>query len=342
MAETSGVRDQAASYDLLDLIQGAVVTQALHVAAKLGIADVLGDGPLSADEIALRVGSDPKATHRLLRALSGYQVFAVRPDGRYELTPMADKLREDAVDSLRGFALLMGHPLNREEWGYLDSSVESGEPHLPKLRGMGALDFFHGNPEYAQVFFHAFGDLSKTETDPILAAYDFTQFNTVVDVIAGRGDLLAGILQQTPGVKGVLYDSEVATVDSQALFEQAGVADRFTIEHGGYLDKLPTGADAYIFKHIIHDFSEADAVTALRNAREAIAPGGKLLLMEYVLPERNERHIGHVIDLWLMLMLGAQDRNLVEYTDLLAKGGFQLTRAVPTTTPLSIIEAIPV
>jgi O-methyltransferase domain len=207
---------------------------------------------------------------------------------------------------------------------------------------MGALDFFHANPDYASVFFHAFGDLSKAETDPILAAYDFTQFNTVVDVIAGRGNLLAGILQQGAGVKGVLYDSEVATVDSQSLFDEAGVADRFTIEYGGYLDKLPTGADAYIYKHIIHDFSEADALTALRNAREAIAPGGKLLLMEYVLPENNERHIGHVIDLWLMLMLGAQDRNLAEYTELLAKAGFKVTQAVRTSAPLSIIEAIPV
>lgn len=342
MAEKSDVRNQAASYELLNLIQGAVVTQAIHVAAKLGIADVLGDGPLSADDIARRVGSDPKATHRLMRALCGYRVFAVRPDGRYELTPLADKLREDAEDSMRGFALLMGHPLNREEWGYLKNSVESGEPHLPELRGMGALDFFHSNPDYAHVFFHAFGDLSKTETDPILAAYDFTQFNTVVDVIAGRGNLLAGILQQAPGVKGVLFDSEVATVDSQSLFDEAGVSDRFTIEHGGYLDKLPTGADAYIFKHIIHDFSEDDAVTALRNAREAIAPGGKLLVIEYVLPENNEQHIGHVIDLWLMLMLGAQDRTLAEYTDLFARAGFTLTRAVPTSAPLSIIEAIPV
>jgi hypothetical protein len=220
--------------------------------------------------------------------------------------------------------------------------VETGEPNLPKLRGMGALDFFHATPEYASVFFHAFGQLSESETDPILAAYDFSQFHTVVDVIAGRGNLLAGILKQAPNVKGVLYDSEVATVDSPALFEAAGVADRLTIEHGGYLGKLPSGADAYVFKHIIHDFSEADAVTALRNAREAIGPDGKLLVIEYVLPENNEHHLGHTIDLWLMLMLGAQDRTLAQYTELFAKAGFKVTRAVPTTAPISIIEAIPV
>ncbi|MFD4976400.1 methyltransferase [Streptomyces sp. NPDC058424] len=336
------VRDQSDSYSLLHLIQGAVITQAISVAARLGIADVLAGGPLSVEDIAARVGSDPKATHRILRALTGHGVFAVRPDGRYEHTPLSDKLREDAPDSMRGFALLMNHPTLWEEWAHLFSTVETGEANLPKLRGMGALDFFHANPGYARVFFQAFGELSASETDPILAAYDFSRFGTVVDVIAGRGNLLAGILEQAPNAKGVLYDSEVATVDSPALFEAAGVADRLTIEHGGYLDKLPTGGNAYVFKHIIHDFSEADAVTALRNAREAIAPDGRLLVIEYVIPENNEKHLGHTIDLWLMLMLGAQERTLAEYSELFAKAGFRLTRAVPTSAPISVIEGIPV
>ncbi|MFJ8150409.1 methyltransferase [Streptomyces sp. NPDC096094] len=336
------VRDQSDSYSLLHLIQGAVITQAISVAARLGIADVLADGPLPVEDIAARVGAHPGATHRILRALAGHGVFAVRPDGRYEHTPLSDKLREDAPDSMRGFALLMNHPTLWEEWGHLSSTVETGEANLPKLRGMGALDFFHANPGYARVFFQAFGELSASETAPILAAYDFSRFGTVVDVIAGRGNLLAGILGQAPDVKGVLYDQEVATVDSPALFEAAGVADRLTIEHGGYLGKLPPGGDAYVFKHIIHDFSETDAVTALRNAREAIAPGGRLLVIEYVLPENNEKHIGHTIDLWLMLMLGARERTRAEYTELFAKAGFELTRVVPTSAPISVIEGIPV
>ncbi|MFD5805217.1 MULTISPECIES: methyltransferase [unclassified Streptomyces] len=336
------VRDQSDSYSLLHLIQGAVITQAISVAARLGIADVLADGPLAAEDIAARVGAHPGATHRILRALAGHGVFAVRPDGRYEHTPLSDRLREDAPDSMRGFALLMNHPTLWEEWGHLSATVETGEANLPRLRGMGALDFFHANPDYARVFFQAFGELSASETAPILDAYDFSRFGTVVDVIAGRGNLLAGILQQAPDAKGVLYDSEIATVDSPALFEEAGVADRLTIEHGGYLGKLPPGGDAYVFKHIIHDFSEADAVTALRNAREAIAPGGRLLVIEYALPENNEKHIGHTIDLWLMLMLGARERTRAEYSELFAKAGFELTRVVPTSAPISVIEGIPV
>lgn len=342
MSALPAVRDQSVAYSLLDLIQGAVISQAISVAAKLGIADVLGDGPLPAEEIAKRVGSDPKATNRLLRMLSGYSVFAVQPDGRFELTPMADALRDQAPDSMRGMAILMGHPLLWEEWGHLFSSVQTGEPNLPKLRGMGAQDFFHANLEYAAVFFQAFGQLSLSETDPVLAAYDFSQFGTIVDVIGGRGPLLAGILAQAPNSRGVLYDSEVATTDSPALFDAAGVTERVTIENGGYLDKLPAGGDAYVLKHILHDFTEPDAVTALKNVREAIAPDGKMLVIEYVPSGNNERHLGNTIDLWLLLMLGAQERTLPEYTALFAQAGLKVTRIIPTTAPISIIEAVPV
>ncbi|MEU4089051.1 methyltransferase [Streptomyces aureus] len=342
MPASAEVRDQSDSYALLELIQGAVITQAISVAARLGIADVLADAPLSAEDIALRVEADPRATHRILRALSGHGVFAVRPDGRYENTALSDKLREDAQDSMRKFAQLMSHPLLHEEWGHLLTTVRTGEANLPKLRGMSTLDFFHANHSYAAAFFQAFGKVSESETDPVLAAYDFSEFHTVVDVIGGRGYLLAGILQQAPNAKGVLYDFEIATVDSASLFEEAGVADRCTVEHGGYLGKLPKGGDAYLFKRIIHNFSEEDALTALRNAHEAIGPDGKLLCIEYVLPENNERHIGHTIDLWLMLMIGSQDRTLAQYTELFARAGFRISRVIPTASPISIIEAIPV
>ncbi|MEU6406748.1 methyltransferase [Streptomyces sp. NPDC046985] len=342
MSASAEVRDQSDSYALLELIQGAVITQAISVAARLGIADALAAAPLSAQDIALRVEADARAVHRILRALSGHGVFAVRADGRWENTALSDKLREDAQDSMRKFALLMSHPLLHEEWGHLLASVRTGEANLPKLRGMSTLDFFHANPAYAAAFFQAFGKVSESETDPVLAAYDFSRFRTVVDVIGGRGHLLAGVLRQAPHARGVLYDFEIATADSASLFEEAGVADRCTVRHGSYLGELPKGADAYLFKRIIHNFSEEDALTALRNAREAIAPDGRLLCIEYLLPEGNERHIGHTVDLWLMLMIGSQDRTLAQYAELFARAGFEIARAIPTTSPISIIEAIPV
>lgn len=342
MSALPAVRDQSAAYSLLDLIQGAVLAQAISVAAKLDIADVLGDGPLPAGEIAKRVGSDPEATYRLLRTLSGYAVFEVRPDGRFALTPMADALREEAPDSMRGLAMLMGHPLLWEEWVHMSDSVRTGEAALPKLRGMGAYKFLAANPEYAAVFFDGMRSMSEAECDPVVAAYDFSEFRTIVDVVGGRGTLLAGVLAQATGAHGVLYDSEAATADAPSLFDASGAGDRVTIETGGHFDKLPAGGDAYVLKHILHDFSEPDCLALLKNVREAIAPDGTMLVIEYVLNENNERHLGNIIDLWLMVLLGAKERTLPQYTELFAKAGFKITRAIPTTSPASIIEAVPV
>lgn len=342
MSALPATADQSAAFSLLDLMQGSVLTQAIAVAAKLGIADVLGDGPLPADEIAERVGADPEATHRLLRLLSGYSVFAAAPDGRFDLTPMADALRDGAPDSMRAMAVLMGHPFLWEDWGHLLDSVRTGEASLPQLRGMSAFDFFMANPEYAAVFFQGFGNISQAETDPVLAAYDFSQFRTIVDVMGGRGTLLAGILSKAPSSRGVLFDREAATADAPRVFGEAGVGGRVTISSGTYFDKLPAGADAYVIKHILHDFKEPEAVALLKNVREAIAPDGKLLMIEFVLGADNERHIGNAIDLWLLLLLGARERTLPQYTELFAKAGLKVTGAVPTTSPVSIVEAVPV
>jgi hypothetical protein len=243
---------------------------------------------------------------------------------------------------MRGMAVLMGHPLLWEDWGHLLSSVRTGEASMPELRGMGAFDFFMANPEYAAVFFQGFRNLSESETDPVLAAYDFSQFRTIVDVGGGRGTVLARILTQATSSRGVLYDSESATADAPPVFDAAGVGGRVTIENGTYFDKLPAGADAYVLKHILHDFKEPECLALLKNVREAIAPDGRMLVIEYVPSGNNERHIGNIIDLWLLLLLGAKERALPEYTELFAKAGLKVVGAVPTTSPVSIIEAVPV
>jgi hypothetical protein len=341
MSALPAVQEQSAAYSLLDLIQGSVVTQGISAAAKLGIADVLADGPLAAQDIAQRVGADPQATYRLLRMLSGYSVFAAQPDGRFELTPMADALRSGAPDSMRGMAMLMSHPLLWEDWGHLLTSIRTGEPSLPQLRGMSTPDFFMANPEYAAAFFAGFRNLSESENDPVLAAYDFSPFRRIVDVGGGRGTFLAGILAQASGSQGVLYDSEQATAEAPPVLGAAGVAERVTIGTGTYFDKLPAGADAYVLKHILHDFQEPECLALLKNVREAVAPDGKVLVIEYVPGGNNERDFGNVIDLWLMLLLGAKERTLPEYTELFARAGLNIVRTVPTSCPVSIIEAVP-
>lgn len=333
--------DRSTAFALLDLIQGPVISQAIHIAAKLNIADVLSEGPLTAEKIAKRVGADPDATYRLLRMLSGFSVFAEQPDHRFALTPMADALRTDAPHSMNGIAVLMGHPLLWEDWGHLTDSIRTGQASLPQLRGMSGYEFLTANPDYAAVFFQGMGSLSGTETDPVLAAYDFSRFRQIVDVGGGRGTLLAGILERTNDTRGVLYDSPYATADAGQVLAAAGVADRCVIENGTYFDRLPAGADGYVLKHILHDFPEPECLAILKNIREAIAADGTILVIEYVLPGGNERHIGNIIDLWLLLLLGAKERTRPQYTELFAEAGFKLTKVVPTGSPVSIIEAVP-
>lgn len=326
---------------LLEMIQGSMITQAIYVAAKLGIADTIGDGSLNAEEIAQKAGADPDATYRLMRLLSSYSIFAERDDGRFKLTPMAQALRSDSPMTMRGMALLMGHPIHWEDWSHLMYSVQTGEPSIPKLRGMSAYEYLAANPEYAEVFNNAFGTLSDLETEPILAAYDFSRFDTIVDVAGGQGGLLAAILKRATKSRGVLFDDRATAPGGSALIEQAGVADRCTIKGGFVFDSIPSGGDAYILKHVLHEYPEAKALEILRNIRDAMNPSSTLLLMEYVLTEGNGQDIAKLVDLFLLLIVGGKERAAVQYAELLGRAGFRLGNVVQTASPLCIMEARP-
>ncbi|WP_456043587.1 methyltransferase [Streptomyces rochei] len=330
-------------FALLELIMGVMVTRAVHVVAELKVAEALAEGPLSADELAGRVGADADALGRVLRLLASNGVFATRPDGAFELTPMADALRADHPMSMRGIALLMGHPIHWEDWSGFPETVVTGEPALPKLRGMHAFEFLTKNAEYGQVFFQGMGSMSASETEPILAAYDFSQFGTVVDFCGGQGALLAGILGAAPGCEGVLFDPRVEENGAAEFLAARGVADRTKRVAGDLFDVPPGGADAYVLKHIVHDWPEEQALRILRNVRAAIKPGGKLLIAEMVIPEQGDQpHSGKLVDLWLMLLVGGRERTPRQYADLLARAGFRLERVVETAAAISLVEAVPV
>lgn len=327
---------------LLGLIMGSMLTQALHVAAKLGIADILRDGPLTGDEIGHRAGSDADSTARLIRALASFAIFQELPDGRFDLTPMADALRSDAPESMRNMALLVGHPLHWEDWSNLIYSVESGQPVLPKFRGMGGYEYLAANPEFAQVFEAGMGTLSNLETIPIAEAYDFSDAATVIDVFGGRGNLLVEILKRTPGARGVLVDQRAEALGAAAYFAESGVADRCTVDGTDLFAVPPAGGDAYILKHIVHEWPEEQSLQILRSVRSAMSPQSRLLLMEYVLPEGNEPHPGRLVDLWLMILMGGRERNLAQYAELLGRAGLELSKVIATAAGVAIIEARPV
>lgn len=333
---------QVAPFALLELAMGSMITQAIHVAAELRIAEALQDGPLLPEEIAERVGADGEAVDRLLRLLASHHIFEGQENGMYGLTPMADALRADHPLTMRDIAVLMGHPIHWEDWSRLLETVVTGEPSLPKLRGMGAFEYLEQNPEYGEVFLKGMGNMSDTETVPVVASYDFSRFGTVVDFCGARGGLLAGILRSAPQTRGILADPRVEGNGSAEFLAAQGVADRVTTHAGGLFDPVVRGGDAYVLKHIVHDWPEHQVLEILRNIRAAVEPGGTLLLIEMVIPEdeRNAHHSGKLVDLWLMLLVGGKERTATQYRELVAQAGFRLERVVETGTAVSIVEAV--
>lgn len=330
-----------APISLLEMITASWMTQAIHAAAKLGIADVLSDGPLSADDIAKRVGAHPDALHRLLRLLASRSIFAEQSDGRFTLTPMADALRSDSPTSMRGFALFVGGREHWEHWSMLTTSVQTGEVSVPKLRGMSFFDYLETNQEFAGVFNQAMTNVSDLAIPPIIAAYDFSDFHTIVDVGGGHGRLLAAILHQAQQARGILFDLPSVTAGALPLLKEQGVADRVTIESGSFFETVPADADAYVLKHIVHDWEESKALQILDVVRRRIGANGRLLLVEIALPKSNSPHVGNLIDMEMLLSVGGRERTAAEYTGLLARAGFKQTRVIETASPESIIEAVP-
>jgi hypothetical protein len=327
---------------LLELATGAWTTAALYTAAKLGIADQLATGPKHSNDVAARIGAHPDGVHRLMRALASRGVLTQRPDGSFALTRVGDALRSDTEGSLRDMVLFIGHPIRWADWGNLEHSVRTGRTAFAELHGRPFFDYLGADPEFAAVFNNAMTATSGLTDEVALSAYDFSRFKLVVDVGGGHGAVLSTILRSAPDARGVLYDLPAVVAGADPTLAAAGVAGRASVTGGSFMDSVPAGGDAYVMKNIIHDWSDDDAVTILRNIRTAMAPNGKLLLLEMVLPERANAFIGMLLDLEMLVAVGGRERTRGEYANLLARSGFRLTRVTGTVTPLSIIEAEPV
>ncbi|WP_123027467.1 methyltransferase [Mycolicibacterium stellerae] len=322
---------------MLEMIIGAWRAQGIAVAADLKVADALADGPLTADELARRVGADPDALARLMRALISEGIFT-RKGNRFALNALGETLRSDAPMSMAGMARMVGHPQYREHWSGLVDAVRTGEAYPPKLRGMGSWEWLETQPEFAAIFNDAMTSVSEFAVEPVIAAYDFSPFVTIVDVGGGHGRLLSAILAATPGARGVLYDLPQVVEGAPELLRRYGVADRVQVEGGSFLDAVPEGGDAYVMKNVIHDWPDAESLTILKNVRDAAKPGDTLLLVEFVIPEHDRAFIGKWADMEMLVQVAARERTADEYGKLYEQAGFRLTRVVPTAAPISLVE----
>ncbi|MBV8181450.1 MAG: hydroxyneurosporene methyltransferase [Mycobacterium sp.] len=322
-----------------ELILGAWISQAITVAADLGIADAVAAAPLPVDALAARVNADPDALRRLLRALISCGIFRQRRDGRYELNPLGDTLRSASPASMAGLARWVGSRQHREHWSLLASAVRTGKAIIPQLRGMEAFDYLGEEPELAEVFNQAMTNLSQSAAAPIIAAYDFTGYSTIVDVGGGHGELLAAILAAAPAAHGVLYDLPHVVVGAPPLLHELDVADRARIAEGSFFDSVPAGGDIYILKNVIHDWPDDKAIQILRNVHVTADTATTVLLIEIVIPEHHRESIGKWTDLEMLLASAARERTAAEYRHLLQQAGFQTTRVIETASPYSIVEA---
>ena len=320
------------------LINGYQVTQAIHVAATLGIADLLGDGPLSSDELAARASAHPRSLHRVLRALASVGVLHEGDDGRFALTEIGEGLRSDAAEPLGGWAAYVGGPAHFSAWGALLHAVRTGENAFQSVHGANVWEYRAEHPEDGAVFDRAMTDVSRRANRELLEAYDFGRFERVVDVGGGHGAFLAAVLAAHPATRGVLFDQPHVVADAAPVLEAAGVSERCEVIAGSFFDTVPPGADAYLLKAIVHDWEDDDAVRILRNVRSAATDGATVLVVERELGAPNENPDAKFSDLNMMVGPGGRERTRDELATLFAAAGFTLERVVPTAIGLNVFE----
>lgn len=334
-------RDPQPAAALLQLATGSWITQALYVVAQLGVADHLRDGPKSCDALAAATGSHAGALYRVLRALASIGVFARDNDGRFRLTPMAEHLRSDHDASLRGYILMLGGDEVWRSWGDAMHSVRTGEPAFDHVFGAPLFEYYSKHPEPARISAAAMTSRSTQENHAVLSAYDFAPAAAIIDVAGGQGTLLAAILRKNPAMRGTLFDMPHVIAAARPALEKGDVGARCALTSGDFFKEIPAGADVYVMKRIIHDWDDERARAILRNCRAAIPAGGRLLLIEMVIPSGDEPSPGNWLDLNMLVLTGGLERTESEYDALLASAGFQLRRIVATPSAVSVIEATP-
>jgi hypothetical protein len=217
--------------------------------------------------------------------------------------------------------------------------VQIGQHSVDALRGKPMFEWLDDEPEFAAVFNEGTTSASETEIEPVLAAYDFSDFGTIVDVGGGHGRLLAAILRKTPQARGILFDAESVVAGAPAVLDAAGVADRTAVVGGSFFESVPSGGDAYVLKHIVHDWDESKVLEILRNVRDAMAANTKLLVIETVIPDDDREHLSKLLDLEMLVAGTGKERTAAEYTRLLNRAGFRNTRVIPTIGPASVVES---
>lgn len=325
--------------ELLELVSGFMATHTLYAAARLAIADLLAAGPVTADEVATRIGSDPDCTHRLLRACASFGLFREDGDGRFTLTRLGHTLRSDTPGSMVPVVLMLGDPQYQGPWSRLEACVRTGAPAAQSVLGAPMLEYLDQNPGFAATFDDAMTRLTALDWPTVEAVYDFTPYSTIVDVGGGHGQLLALMLGAAPSAAGVLLERDTVADGAAQLLRAAGVLSRCRIDRGSFFETCPSDGDLYVLRRVIHDFDDAHALAILTTVRRHMPPDATLLLMESVVPAGNGPHFAKTLDLDMMAFVGGRERTEAQFGALLDDAGFRMAPVVATASTLSLLEA---
>jgi len=325
---------------MMQLLSGAFVSGAIACLAQMGIPDLVEFGPKSAEELAKQIGAQPQALYRLMRATACVGVLAEGPDGKFSQTPLSAVLRTNGTPTLRGLAIMGGREWHGRGWSHLEYCVRTGKQAPEKIFGQHIFDFFEKHPKEGKIFNDAMTGHSAIEGPAIAEAYDFEGIHSIVDVGGGHGLLLATILKRNPHLKGTLYDME-HVISSAADGPLKPVIDRCKIASGDMFSSVPATADAYIMKHIIHDWPDDLCIRLLSACRKGVNPGGKLLVVDNVIQPGNDFAPGKFLDLQMLIFPGGRERTEKEFRELFEASGWRLSRVIPTAVAESIVEGVP-
>ena len=326
---------------LLQIAAGYVPNSALWVAAELKVADLLVHGERPIAELAEKTKTNKDALYRILRLLAMVGIFVETRPRHFALTPPAQLLRSDDPKSLRDMIVWIADPFHFQIASNLLHSVKTGQPTVEHVTGKPAFEHFASDPVEFDRFHRAMTTMSNMAIFPVLEAYDFSQFATVVDVAGGHGFVICEILRKHPKLEGILFDLEDVVGGAEHRICSLALEGRCKTVAGDFFKSVPEGGDAYFMKHIIHDWEDSKAISILENCRKALQgkKNGKVVLLEFVVPPGNEPHFSKIIDIEMLFFPGGKERTEEEFRELFAKAGLRMTRVVHTKSPFCLLEA---
>lgn len=326
---------------LSQFVASAALSRAICSIAELGIADHIEAGtPQPVENLAKATGTHERSLYRILRYMASYGIFRETGSRQFDHTPLSAVLRGDAPGSFRA-AARMFHPINAA-WDGLHHAALTGKPAFDKVFGQPFFDYIGQHPELGAIFDSGMTAFHGHETPAMLDAYDFSGIETLADIGGGNGSLLSAVLHRYPRMKGILFDQGHVVARTRDCLRAEGLGDRCSIVEGSFFESVPQGADAYLLRHVIHDWGDEQSIQILKNCRKSVPAHGRILLVEFAVPRTNQRSLAKAADMIMLVFPGGLERTEEEYSALFEQAGFRLGRVTPTASAVSVVEGRPV